>query len=102
MNEITNGRFIFSIFIFSLGVFYMVGSDAQKFFTLKYKKGLITEGFMSNTRNPNYFGEYLIYTSFLVVCQQWKIYMIVYCMWSGLFLFILTKDSSLVKKEGAK
>ena len=40
-----------------IGVFLHYGSDAQKYFTLKYRKGLITEGFFSRCRNPNYLGE---------------------------------------------
>ena len=53
------------------GVFLHYGSDAQKYFTLKYKKGLITEGFFSRSRNPNYLGEILIYLSFALLAQHW-------------------------------
>ena len=34
-----------------IGVFLHYGSDAQKYFTLKYGEGLITEGFFSRCRN---------------------------------------------------
>jgi steroid 5-alpha reductase family enzyme len=37
-----------------LGLFLHYGSDAQKYYTLKYKTGLITEGFFARSRNPNY------------------------------------------------
>jgi len=40
--EIENGRVLVSSFIYILGVFYMCGADSQKYFTLKYKKGLIS------------------------------------------------------------
>ncbi|MEL6495203.1 MAG: DUF1295 domain-containing protein [Cyanobacteria bacterium J06623_7] len=53
------------------GVFLHYGSDAQKYFTLKYKKGLITEGFFSRSRNPNYLGEILIYLGFALMAQHW-------------------------------
>ena len=53
------------------GVFLHYGSDAQKYFTLKYKKGLITEGFFSRSRNPNYLGEILIYLGFALITQHW-------------------------------
>jgi protein-S-isoprenylcysteine O-methyltransferase Ste14 len=53
------------------GVFLHYGSDAQKYFTLKYKKGLITEGFFSRSRNPNYLGEILIYLGFALLTQHW-------------------------------
>ena len=53
------------------GVLLHYGSDAQKYFTLKYKKGLITEGFFSRSRNPNYLGEILIYLGFALLAQHW-------------------------------
>jgi steroid 5-alpha reductase family enzyme len=53
------------------GVFLHYGSDAQKHFTLKYNKGLITEGFFSRSRNPNYLGEILIYLGFALLTQHW-------------------------------
>ncbi|NJK58007.1 MAG: DUF1295 domain-containing protein [Pleurocapsa sp. SU_5_0] len=53
------------------GVFLHYGSDAQKYFTLKYKQGLITEGFFSRSRNPNYLGEILIYLGFALLTQHW-------------------------------
>ncbi len=53
------------------GVFLHFGSDAQKHFTLKYQKGLITEGFFSRSRNPNYLGEILIYLGFAMLAQHW-------------------------------
>ena len=53
------------------GLFLHYGSDAQKYFTLKYKKGLITEGFFSRSRNPNYLGEILIYLGFAILSSHW-------------------------------
>jgi protein-S-isoprenylcysteine O-methyltransferase Ste14 len=53
---------IVSLFIF--GVFFHYVSDAQKFFTLRDGPRLITDGLFSRTRNPNYFGEILIYCAF--------------------------------------
>jgi hypothetical protein len=44
-----------------LGVFLHYGSDAQKYYTLKYRSGLITEVFFARCRNPNYLGEISIY-----------------------------------------
>ena len=53
------------------GLLLHYGSDAQKYFTLKYRKGLITEGFFSRSRNPNYLGEILIYLGFALLTQHW-------------------------------
>ncbi len=50
--------------MFGLGVFYHFASDIQKFTSLRLRPGLITEGLWSNLRNPNYFGELLIYAGF--------------------------------------
>ena len=44
-----------------VGVVVMLLSDSQKYYTLKYKKGLISDGMMKYTRNPNYLGEVMIY-----------------------------------------
>lgn len=50
-----------AVMFFSWGVFLHFGSDAQKYFTMKYRPGLITEGFFKSNRNANYLGELLIY-----------------------------------------
>lgn len=39
----------------------MMVSDAQKYYTLKNKKGLIDDGMFYATRNPNYLGEMMLY-----------------------------------------
>lgn len=59
-----------------LGVFLHYASDAQKHFTLKYKSGLITEGFFARCRNTNYLGEILIYFSFAMLAMHWLPYAI--------------------------
>lgn len=50
--------------VFCIGLILMMGSDGQKYFTLRLKKGLIKDGFAKYSRNPNYLGEIMIYTSF--------------------------------------
>ncbi|MBE9113545.1 DUF1295 domain-containing protein [Nodosilinea sp. LEGE 07298] len=54
-----------------LGVFLHYVSDAQKYFTLKYQPGLITEGLFARCRNTNYLGEILIYFSFALLAMHW-------------------------------
>jgi len=54
-----------------LGICIMIAGDCQRHFTLKYKKGLITTGMFRYTRNPNYFGETLIYASFAWMTAHW-------------------------------
>ncbi|MFL1896326.1 DUF1295 domain-containing protein [Aquimarina sp. 2-A2] len=57
--------------VYSIGMFFLYVSDMQKFYTLKYKSGLITEGLFSRTRNPNYFGEILVYFSLAMLSTHW-------------------------------
>jgi len=54
-----------------LGIFLHYASDAQKYFTLKYQPGLITEGFFARCRNTNYLGEILIYLGFAMIVAHW-------------------------------
>jgi steroid 5-alpha reductase family enzyme len=56
-----------AIFTFSIGVFYHFASDMQKYIFLKNNSGLITDGFWKQCRHPNYFGELLIYLSFVLL-----------------------------------
>lgn len=80
------------------GVFFHYGSDAQKYYTLKYKKGLITEGFFARCRNPNYLGEILIYTSFAMLAQHWLPFLILGGFIVGIFIpNMLKKDQSLAR-----
>ncbi|MEY3866706.1 MAG: hypothetical protein RLZZ338_597 [Cyanobacteriota bacterium] len=53
------------------GVFLHYVSDAQKYYTLKYHSGLITEGLFARCRNTNYLGEILIYSAFALLTEHW-------------------------------
>jgi len=78
------------------GVFLHFGSDAQKYFTLKYKQGLITEGFFSRSRNPNYLGEILIYLGFAMLAQHWLPFVLLGVFVGLVFVpNMLKKDQSL-------
>lgn len=79
----------------------MMSSDCQKYYTLKYKKGLIKEGLFKMNRNPNYTGEILIYLSFAMITNNILSYCIVFISWIFMFIpFMLRKELSLSKKEG--
>lgn len=78
------------------GVFLHYSSDAQKYFTLKYRQGLITEGFFEKCRNTNYLGEFLIYTSFALLSYHWQAGLIVAFFVIGVFIpNMKKKDESL-------
>lgn len=77
-----------------LGVFLHYASDAQKYFTLKYHSGLITEGFFARCRNTNYLGELLIYFSFAMLAMHWLPFVIL-----GLFAAVLFVPNMRKKDE---
>ncbi|MEM9538952.1 MAG: DUF1295 domain-containing protein [Cyanobacteria bacterium P01_E01_bin.42] len=79
-----------------IGVFTHYVSDAQKYYTLKYRKGLITEGFFARCRNTNYLGEILIYFAFAMLTMHWLPFVILGGFIAGIFIpNILKKDRSL-------
>lgn len=43
--------------------------DAQKYYTLQYKKGLIMDGMYKYIRSPNYLGEVMIYSSYAILAN---------------------------------
>lgn len=78
------------------GVFLHFSSDAQKYYTLKYKSGLITEGFFARCRNTNYLGEICIYFGFALLAQHWLPFTILGLFAVAVFIpNMLKKDKSL-------
>jgi len=78
------------------GIFLHYSSDAQKYYTLKYKSGLITEGFFARCRNTNYLGEILIYLAFAMLAMHWLPFLILGGFAAGIFVpNMRKKDSSL-------
>ena len=62
-----------ALYLYGMGMFLLHASDAQKAFILKHraaKSGLVRDGLFSRTRNPNYLGEVLIYSSFAVAASS--------------------------------
>ncbi len=60
------------VLIFSIGVFFHYASDMQKHVHLKLNPNhLIKDGLMAKSRNMNYFGELLIYFSFVLMSKHW-------------------------------
>ncbi|MCC7075006.1 MAG: DUF1295 domain-containing protein [Deltaproteobacteria bacterium] len=84
--------------LYVLGVVLMMGSDAQKFFVLKVKRGLITDGFFARVRHPNYLGEMMLYASFAVVAGHWAPWLVLAWVWLGLFVpNMLAKEASMAR-----
>jgi protein-S-isoprenylcysteine O-methyltransferase Ste14 len=79
-----------------LGVFLHYTSDAQKYYTLKYQPGLITEGFFARCRNTNYLGEILIYGSFALLSYHWQPWLVLGLFSTAVFVpNMRKKDQSL-------
>ena len=79
-----------------LGSVIMMVADAQKYYTLKYHKGLITTGLHKYIRHPNYLGEMMLYASFALMVLHWLAFVILAVVW--IFVFIpnmLAKEKSL-------
>ena len=89
------------ISIYIIGVFLHFASDSQKYFTLKLKKELITEGFFKYSRNTNYLGEILIYLSFAILSMNIIPFIILLIFFIIVFYpRMIKKDKSLKKYEG--
>ncbi|WP_136481764.1 DUF1295 domain-containing protein [Cognatitamlana onchidii] len=85
-----------TLFLYIMGIFMHYVSDAQKYAILKLKKGLIHDGIFSRTRNPNYFGEILIYSAYAVMAMNWIAWIPLACWVFGFFLRnMLKKDKSM-------
>lgn len=82
--------------VYALGVVLMTGSDAQKYFTLKVKRGLITDGFFARIRHPNYLGEMMLYGSFAALSLHWAPWLVLAFVWVGVFVpNMLRKERSM-------
>jgi protein-S-isoprenylcysteine O-methyltransferase Ste14 len=60
------------IALYAAGVFLHFAADMQKHTRLNTAPGyLISDGLFARVRNPNYFGELLIYLSFALLARHW-------------------------------
>ena len=68
-----------------MGCVIMIAADAQKFYTLRVKRGLIMDGMHKYVRHPNYLGEMMIYGSFALMVWHWLPVIVLAYVWLGLF-----------------
>jgi len=73
-----------------LGSVIMIAADAQKYFTLRVRPGLITDGMYRYIRHPNYLGEMMIYGSFALMVWHWLPVVVLACIWIGFFAVNMT------------
>jgi protein-S-isoprenylcysteine O-methyltransferase Ste14 len=92
----------FCIFMFVLGVFLHIASDMQKFTALRIKpERLIQDGLFKRLRNPNYFGELLIYGSFALLSWHWIPFLVLAAYLGSYWIpKMLRKDRSLSRYPG--
>ena len=95
-----NWVFAGASFLVISGVFLHYVGDAQKFFVLRLRKGLIEDGLFARTRNPNYLGEVLIYGGFALASWHWEPFVVL----AGWFLYFVRnmrrKDESMSRHPG--
>ena len=68
-----------------LGSALMIAADAQKFYTLRLQRGLITDGVHRAIRHPNYLGEMMIYSGFALLVWHWLPALWLAYIWLSLF-----------------
>lgn len=84
-----------------LGSAIMIAADAQKYFTLRLRPGLITDGMFRYVRHPNYLGEMMIYGSFALMVWHWIPVLVLAFVWSTLFATNMAmKEASLSRHPG--
>lgn len=85
-----------AVAVSTLGMVIMIAADAQKSFTLKYKKGLIRSGMFALVRHPNYTGEMMIYSGFAGMVDTWLVWAVLAWVWIEVFhTNILFKEASM-------
>ncbi len=93
--------FALCISLCMLGCTLMIAADAQKYFTLRLQRGLISDGVHRYVRHPNYLGEMVIYLSLALMVWHWLPALILAYVWLGIFLpNILCKEASLSRYPG--
>ncbi len=80
-----NAWFCLCISLCMLGSVIMIAADAQKYFTPRVKRGLITDGMHKYIRHPNYLGGMMIYGSFALMVWHWLPVLVLAWVWLGLF-----------------
>mmetsp|Transcript_17857 Transcript_17857/g.20260 ORF Transcript_17857/g.20260 Transcript_17857/m.20260 type:complete len:294 (+) Transcript_17857:928-1809(+) len=95
-------RIALCVFMCIFGSILMMCADLQKNVQLKFKKGLVSDGLFTYTRNPNYLGEMMIYGSFAILVGRLEPFIVLATVWSLLFFpnMFMKDQLSLRKKEG--
>ena len=99
--HVSNERMLVALMLYMNGVMLMMLTDSAKYLVLKERRGLITHCMHAWSRNMNYVGEQMLYSSFAVLVQKWEVWAIYAYMWGIIFTIRMSvKDYSLGKKVG--
>lgn len=84
-----------------VGTAIMMAADAQKFYTLRLRPGLITDGLFRHVRHPNYLGEMMIYGSFAMMAWHWLPAVVLASVWTCVFApNMAVKEARLSRHPG--
>jgi protein-S-isoprenylcysteine O-methyltransferase Ste14 len=84
-----------------LGCVVMIASDAQKYFVLRERSGLITDGMFRYIRHPNYLGEIMVYASFAMMVWHWLPWLVLAWVWLGVFAVnMIVKEQRMSRHSG--
>lgn len=87
-----------STLVYVLGVVIMMTADAQKYFMLRARRGLITDGMFARVRHPNYLGEMMLYGAFALLVGHWLPWLVLAWVWCTVFLTnIAIKEHSMAR-----
>ncbi len=90
-----------AIALHTFGLVVMIAADAQKHYTLKVKRGLITDGMFKWVRHPNYLGEMMLYGAYAVLVGHWFPWAVLVTIWTLVFwVNMQMKEKSLSRHPG--
>jgi len=90
--------FCLCISLCMLGSVIMIAADCQKYYTLRLRRGLITDGLHRWIRHPNYLGEMMIYGGFALMVWHWLPVVWLAYVWLGLFAVnMVMKEASMAR-----
>lgn len=91
----SNAVLLGAIAMHTWGISWMIAGDCQKHFQLKYHRGLITTGMFRYCRNPNFFGEILIYLAYAILADSPVSWIVFAYAVSYFYVRMLIKDESI-------
>lgn len=87
--------------VFTFGIFLHFVADAQKYYTLQVRPGLIDTGLFARTRNPNYLGEMLTYMGYAIIAWNPIPFVVNFAWIFGFFARnMIKKDRTMAAHEG--